>query len=55
MDLLIGHDGQDNLDGQGGDPDTLVGSDSFDILDDNGGLDTVDNNFVFMADWIDAA
>jgi hypothetical protein len=55
LDLLIGHDGRDNLDGQGGDGDTLVGQDAFDILDDNNGLDIVDNKFVFFADWIDAA
>jgi hypothetical protein len=34
--------------------DTPVGNDAFDILDDNGGLDVVDNKFVFIAAWIDA-
>ena len=54
-DLLIGHDGQDNLNGQGGSPDTLVGNDAFDTLDDNAGSDLIDGAFVFAAEWIDAA
>ncbi len=55
IDLLIGADGLDDLDGQGGTPDTLVGQDGFDILEDNGGTDIIDNNFIFFAEWINAA
>ena len=47
--------GADTLNGQGGSPDTLVGSDAFDLLNDNAGSDLVDNTFEFVADWIDAA
>jgi hypothetical protein len=46
---VVGHDGQDNLNGQGGSPDTLVGSNAFDVLDDN----AVDGMVEFLADWID--
>jgi hypothetical protein len=55
QDLLIGHDREDNLNGQGGSPDTLIGSDAFDTINDNAGSDLVDGMFAFVADWIDAA
>ena len=53
--MLIGHDGEDNLNGQGGSPDTLVGSDAFDTINDMAGSDLVDGAFVFAAEWSDAA
>jgi hypothetical protein len=52
--LLIGEDGLDDLDGQGG-IDTLAGGNSFDIIEDNGGTDFHDESFNdFTADWINA-